>query len=190
MPALDPPLHGIATYELLDDPDGAAAGILIDCRDATGAYLGRRHLPGLADPADIPAALAAGKAGARPPAIETAAGLRARLLARLAQRRWEIETGGFVFLDRPIMSDDRSQLSILGVFTAARADPAFTTIWKCADATWLTLGAALCAALFETAATHKQACFARETALAGQIAAAGDALPALRALAPAIEAFW
>jgi hypothetical protein len=72
------------------------------------------------------------------------------------------------------------------VFTASRADPNFVTIWKCADASWLTLNNAQCVALFEAAAGHKQACFTRETILAGQINAAVDDRAALRA----IEAFW
>jgi hypothetical protein len=120
----------------------------------------------------------------------TAADLRARLLERLAARRWEVETGGFVFLDRPIASDDRSQTSILGVFTAAATDPDFTTNWKCADATWLMLNNAQCAALFDAAASHKQGCFAREAVLADQITAAGDDRAALRALEAVVEAFW
>jgi hypothetical protein len=192
MTTLPAPIHGIAAYELITgDPGDAATGILIACHAADGAFLGRRYFPALTDPAGIPAALTAGATAAtRPPAPVTPADLRTRLLDRLATRRWEIETGGFVFLDRPIMSDDRSQLAILGAFTAARADPAFATIWKCADATWLTLDHAQCLALFETAAAHKQACFARETALAAQITQAGDDRAALRALAPVVEGFW
>jgi hypothetical protein len=188
MTTFNPPIKGIASCEVVGEPD--AGGLLIDCRDAAGVYLGRRHLPGITDPADLPAALAGDAVPARLPLIESAAALRARLLARLAEHRWEVETGGFVFLDRPIMSDDRSQLSILGVFTAAMADPNFSTIWKCADASWLTLDAQRCIALFQAAAGHKQACFARETVLASQIAAAGDDRAALRALEPVVESFW
>jgi hypothetical protein len=188
MTTFNPPIKGIASCEVVGEPD--ADGLLIDCRDAAGVYLGRRYLPGITDPADLPAALAGDAAPARLPLIESAAALRARLLARLAEHRWEVETGGFVFLDRPIMSDARSQLSILGVFTAAMSDPNFTTNWKCADASWLALDAAQCAALFDAAASHKQGCFAREAVLADQITAAGDDRAALRALEAVVEAFW
>jgi hypothetical protein len=201
---LNQSIHGIAAYEVIEnfddgggsgDGDGGGGGsggggILIDCYNADGAYLGRRYFPEVSDPAGIPGALAGGAVESRPPTPVTAKMLRARLLARLAERRWEVESGGFVFLDRVIASDDRSQLAILGVFTAARADPNFTTIWKCADASWLTLSNAQCLALFEVAARHKQECFARETVLAGQIEAIGADRAALRDFAAVVEAFW
>lgn len=188
MTTLNPPIQGIASYEMLDH-GGSPVGLLIDCYDADGASLGRRFLPGLTSTDGIPAALADG-VHAPLPAIETIDSLRAGLKARATARRWEIETGGVTLPNGlRIDTDDRTKTLIAGALASAQLDTDFTTRWKASDSTWHMLDAGMIKVLASAIFHHVDACFAREGELHDQIAAA-PGRAALESLRPAVEQFW
>jgi len=108
------------------------------------------------------------------------------LSSRLAQRRWEEETGGVDFASINVATDDRSKLMLLGAADQARRDSGFTTRWK-TDAGWIELNATQLVAAADAVRAHVQACFAREAELADQLQVEGADLTALQS---AIEQFW
>ena len=113
---------------------------------------------------------------------------KATLLARLAERRWEVETGGFTFRGRRVKSDADSQAKINGLMTGiALLGDSFHTAWKCSDG-WLQLDAQGARELVTAGFAHVAVCFARESELSAAITSATeDELPEL---ADAVEAFW
>lgn len=88
-----------------------------------------------------------------------------------AQKRWEKETGGIVFGGMVISTDDRSKIMISGARVAAEADPNFTTQWKGADGSFVTLVAAMIVAISNAVSTHVSNCFALEAQVLAQIEA-------------------
>lgn len=115
--------------------------------------------------------------------------VRAELLDRLAERRWQVETSGLVWNGVGLATDDRSKLLLTGALARAEADPAYAVRWKTADGSWVQINAAMIAAAYDAVFAHVAACFAREADLAELLQAAPDR-GALEALRPAIEAFW
>ena len=113
---------------------------------------------------------------------------KATLLARLAERRWEIETGGFAFRGKTVKSDADSQAKVNALMTGiALLGDSFHTKWKCWDG-WLQLDAQGARELVTAGFAHVALCFAREGDLAAMIdAAAEEDLPSL---AEAVEKFW
>lgn len=107
---------------------------------------------------------------------------------RLAERRWEIETGGFTFRGKTVKSDADSQAKINGLMTGIELlGESFHTKWKCQNG-WLQLDAQGARELVTAGFAHVALCFAREGDLAAMIdAAAEEDLPSL---AEAVEAFW
>jgi len=62
------------------------------------------------------------------------------LVSYAAVKRFYIETGGYSFNGHPISTDRASQSKIGNVTIAANAiGPSFSTMWKCADGTFLSL---------------------------------------------------
>ena len=110
------------------------------------------------------------------------------LIARLAIRRWEVETGGFAFRGKVVKSDADSQAKINGLMTGIELlGESFHTKWKCQNG-WLQLDAQGAQELVTAGFAHVALCFAREGDLAAMIdAAAEEDLPSL---AEAVEAFW
>lgn len=110
------------------------------------------------------------------------------LSARLAERRWEIETGGFTFRGKTVKSDADSQAKINGLMTGmSLVGTSFHTAWKCNDG-WIHLDEKGARDLVTAGFAHVSLCFAREGDLAAMIdAAAEEDMPALIA---AVEAFW
>ena len=110
------------------------------------------------------------------------------MLARLDERRWEIETGGFTFRGKTVKSDADSQAKINGLMTGIELlGESFHTKWKCQNG-WLQLDAQGARELVTAGFAHVALCFAREGDLAAMIdAAAEEDLPSL---AEAVEAFW
>ena len=85
---------------------------------------------------------------------------KAALIARLAERRWEIESGGFKFRGKTVKSDADSQAKINALMTGiALLGSSFSTSWKCIDG-WLKLDSAGATDLVETGLTHVSSCFA------------------------------
>lgn len=118
----------------------------------------------------------------------TLAERKAGLISRLAERRWEIETGGFEFRGKVVRSDADSQAKVNALMTGiALLGDSFTTSWKCQNG-WLKLDAAGAKALVAAGLTHVSSCFAREGELAEAINAATE--QDLPALAETVEAFW
>ena len=113
---------------------------------------------------------------------------KATLLARLAERRWEVETGGVTIGGMTVETDDRSKLLIVNAAARAREDSTYTVRWKIGPGTFITLDAATLIAAEAAVFAHVQRCFAREAELSGQIdAATAEELAALKAT---VEVFW
>lgn len=88
-----------------------------------------------------------------------------------AQKRWEKEVGGITLSGLVVHTDDRSKIMISGARVAAEADPNFTTQWKGADGTFVTLDAAMIAAISNAVSNHVSNCFALEAQVLAQIEA-------------------
>lgn len=84
------------------------------------------------------------------------------LAAYTANKRWQKEVGGIVINGISIATDDRSKMMISGARVAAEADPNFTTQWKAADGTFVTIDAAAVIAISDTMLAHVSNCFAIE----------------------------
>lgn len=120
-----------------------------------------------------------------PPTVEVR---KAALREALAERRWEIETGGFTFRGKTVKSDADSQAKVNALMTGIELlGESFHTSWKCQNG-WLQLDAQGARELVTAGFAHVALCFAREGDLAAMIdAAAEEDLPSL---AEAVEAFW
>lgn len=112
---------------------------------------------------------------------------KATLLARLAERRWEIETGGVEVGGLRLETDDRSKLLIADAARRAESDPGFEVRWK-TGAGWVLLSAPALIAARDAVFARVAACFAREAEIADMIAAADEAT--LGGVADLIQPFW
>ena len=92
-----------------------------------------------------------------------------RKLAILAAHRYSVESGGITINGIPVATDDRSKLMLTGARNAAISDETFTTKWKTAGG-FVELTAAQIIALSDAVASHVNACFTAEAAVAGNIA--------------------
>ena len=88
-----------------------------------------------------------------------------------AQKRWEKEVGGTTLSGFVVPTDDRSKIMISGARVAAEADPNFTTQWKGADGSFVTLDAAMIVAISNAVSNHVSNCFALEAQVLAQIEA-------------------
>jgi len=113
---------------------------------------------------------------------------KARLLARLAQRRWEVETGGVVMEGVPIRTDRESTAMLSAAVTFCDLESEAVVRWKAADGQFYDLGEAGVRAIALDVGRHVQACFAREADLSVQIHDAETAED-LAALAVQVEGF-
>lgn len=111
------------------------------------------------------------KAAPPPP---TLVDLKARLLARLAERRWQAETGGITLNGMTVATDDRSKLLLFAAAERARMDANFTTNWKTENG-WVPLDSTTILAVHTAVFSHVSACFAREQELAGILDEVTDA---------------
>lgn len=84
------------------------------------------------------------------------------LVAYAAQKRWEKEVGGTEVSGLVVHTDDRSKALIMGARIAAEADPDFTTDWKTADGSFVTIDAATIISVSNAVLAHVAACFAIE----------------------------
>jgi len=122
------------------------------------------------------------------PPVPTPAELKAKLVARLAERRWQVETSGVTFGAYLIETDDRSKLLVVNAARKAREDSSYSVRWKFGPGQWATLAAADLIAAEDAVFAHVQRCFAREAELAEAIGKAADA--ALPSFSATVEAFW
>ena len=100
------------------------------------------------------------------------------LVAYAAQKRWEKETGGVEIGGMPIHTDDRSKSLIMGARLAAAIDPNFTTSWKAADGSFVTVNAATIIAISDAVLAHVADCFAIEAQVIVDISAETITTPA------------
>lgn len=93
------------------------------------------------------------------------------LIAYTAQKRWEKEVGGTELSGLAVHTDDRSKALIMGARIAAEADPDFTTDWKTADGSFVTIDAATIISVSNAVLAHVAACFAIEAQVIAAIEA-------------------
>ena len=103
--------------------------------------------------------------------------LKAQKLARLATRRWEVETGGVMFEAKRFATDAVAQTKYVGALLAFQSDPAAAVQWKTADGSFVRLEQSQILALVTAVRQHVQRCFDLEAIRAEQIRNAED--PAL-----------
>jgi len=94
--------------------------------------------------------------------------LKQRLLARLAEVRFEQETGGIMIAGAQVKTDRESQSTITGAYSMAVTDPATTVEWK-ADNGFVTLDSETIKVFGRAVFAHVQGCFARENFIRSQI---------------------
>ncbi len=100
--------------------------------------------------------------------------LRAAKLAKLAAIRYARETAGISVAGAQIRTDRESQYTLAGALLAIQQGLVPGPIdWKAASG-WVQVSSAQLAAIAQAVASHVQACFSRERALAEQLAAAAD----------------
>jgi len=110
------------------------------------------------------------------PEPPTLADLRAEKLAALAEKRWEVETGGVQFQGSVVRTDATSQAKITGAVSLFQNDPSLQAIdFEVQPGEWITLDALAMKAIGIAAGRHVQACFSRARVLSDQILAAEDA---------------
>ncbi|MEP2955514.1 MAG: DUF4376 domain-containing protein [Sulfitobacter sp.] len=101
------------------------------------------------------------------------ADVKAQLLDAAAAKRYEVEFGGTTFNGSPLATDTKTQAALTAAYVKAQADPNYTIgSWKSGPGTFSTLDAPTIIALADAIEAHVQACFTREAAIAGEIAAA------------------
>lgn len=91
------------------------------------------------------------------------------LYAYAAQKRWEIETGGINLNGMSVFTDDRSKSLILGARLAAESDPDFSTEWRGADGSFVTIDAPTIIAVSNAILEHVRKCFATEAWVIAEI---------------------
>lgn len=82
-----------------------------------------------------------------------------------ADKRWQAETGGFLFNGMTVSTDDRSKTMLIGARIKADSDPQFTTRWKAPDGSFITLDATTVIAVSDAVLAHVDACFTKEAAI-------------------------
>jgi len=90
--------------------------------------------------------------------------LKEQRLQSIADKRYEIETGGTVFNGIPIATDRTSQALITGAALAATIDPNYVCKWK-TSAGFVTLDASTIIAVATAVRDHVQNAFNREAEL-------------------------
>lgn len=91
---------------------------------------------------------------------------KSELEKHLANKRWEVETGGIIVNTMPIPTDDRAKILIEGA--AAALSDNDTTKFKAGD-NWIDINGSTIRILLAAITAHVQACFAKEADLSGLI---------------------
>lgn len=106
----------------------------------------------------------------------TLAEMKQRKLDELADRRWQVETGGVSFGEMTIPTDrETSRLMIKTAYDRAREDPEYQIPnWKAANGVFVTLTNSMIIAIGDAVLNHIQACFDHEAVLTAAILAAED----------------
>lgn len=104
----------------------------------------------------------------------TAERLRAKLLAEIGARKNALRDGGFLVDGVLWDSDAGARLAYAELAQRLAADPSFTTRWKASEGQWVTMTAALFAAVYTAGAAHIAAAFAWQEAEEARLAATPD----------------
>ncbi|HCJ29400.1 MAG TPA: hypothetical protein DHV63_08915 [Pseudomonas sp.] len=89
---------------------------------------------------------------------------RKALIASIAARRWQAETGGIDVAGMHIETDDRSKALITGSAIKAMRSAAYTLNWKTPEG-FIQIPAEQVLAMADAVSDHVQACFNREAEL-------------------------
>lgn len=119
---------------------------------------------------------------------------REEALTLLAQKRWEMETGGVMLdlggVDVPIRTDEVGQAKITGAIALFDNDPTMTSVdWEAQPGIWATLDAGTIRAVGVAVGRHIQACFSRARVISEAIQTAGTHAAMDTAIAE-IETGW
>lgn len=93
------------------------------------------------------------------------------LLAEVAAKRWQVETGGVVVAGRHIATDRESQAQLTSVYTSLKGELIANTPWKSSDGSFTLVTLAEIEPVVNAVAEHVRACFAAEHAHSEAISA-------------------
>ncbi|GLS45168.1 DUF4376 domain-containing protein [Methylobacterium brachythecii] len=103
--------------------------------------------------------------------VETDDDRRAGLIAHAAARRDALIEGGVMFRGHRIASDNHCAMKVLRAMEAARRDPAWSTVWECADGSALPLAGEDIGELHDAIEANHDDAFARYTRTKASIVA-------------------
>ncbi|MEA9415963.1 DUF4376 domain-containing protein [Aeromonas caviae] len=86
------------------------------------------------------------------------------MLAEVAVKRWEVETGGIVVAGHPIATDRESQAQLSNSYTSLKNGLIADTHWKAANGTFVLVTMAELEPVAQAVAAHVRACFSAEQA--------------------------
>lgn len=121
------------------------------------------------------------------PPPRPAAEVRANLLAEIGARKNTMRDGGFLVDGVLWDSDAGARLAYAELAQRLAADPSFTTRWKASEGQWVTMTAALFAAVYTAEADHIASAFAWQEAEEARLAATPDEELSEFVLSPAEE---
>lgn len=101
--------------------------------------------------------------------------IRAGLLAEIGARKNALRDGGFLVDGVLWDSDAGARLAYAELAQRLAANPSFSTRWKASESQWVTMTAALFAAVYTAGAAHIAAAFAWQEAEESRLAATPDA---------------
>lgn len=88
----------------------------------------------------------------------------ASLLADVAAKRWQVETGGILVAVHPIATNRESQAQLNSAYTSLKNGLIADTPWKAADGDFTLVTLAELEPVAQAVASHVRACFAAEQA--------------------------
>jgi len=97
--------------------------------------------------------------------------LKAEKIAKIAELRWQEETGGYMYNGHEFHSDRESQDRVFQAYIASINEPTFTTIWKTKTG-WLKMTASDFITLYNEFQAFLQGLYQKEKALQEQVQAA------------------
>lgn len=95
-----------------------------------------------------------------PPPVRT----KESLIADVATKRWQVETGGITIAGTPITTDRESQAQLTSAYTSLKGGLIMDTQWKAADGSFMLVTLAEIEPVAQVVASHVRACFAAEQA--------------------------
>lgn len=96
--------------------------------------------------------------------------LSQQLLSALSAHRYAVENGGTIISGNAYKTDPESRLALTAIFVIAATNNAFTSNWKMADGTFVTLSSAQIIEAAQGVLAFVQKCFDTEKTLAANVA--------------------